>query len=239
MASMKDMTAVIAAAALCFAGISQAAELDTTAVRDAIKTMEATVSDGWAYNRSIEHKDKVYVDAYDPTAAEGERWALQTVDGADPTDDELAEYAKRQAKRLKKSKGKDDNTWHPLNIRLTEGIDVASLKPVKTDGNQTIYAFQPEAKGFDKKKVLSKVEGHLWYAPESGLISKVEVRSTASIKPKTGVKISHYSHRATFEALGDGQYALTSFDVKVKGRLFILKKLDEKATFSFSDFEQK
>jgi hypothetical protein len=211
---------------------AHAAELNTDALRQVIKTMEATTADGWAYTRSIEHKDKVYIDAFDP-AAETDQWTLQTVNGKEPTDKELAEYAKRQAKR----KGKDK--WHPLEIRLAEGIDLDTLKPVKTEDGHTIYAFRPKVRGFDKPKVLAKVDGHLWFAADTGLISKVEIKTTDSVKPKTGVKITHYSHQATYEALGDNQYALTSFTVKVKGRLLVVKKIDENATFSFSGFEKK
>ncbi|MFA6958947.1 MAG: hypothetical protein WC538_24000 [Thermoanaerobaculia bacterium] len=211
-------------------------------VERALETMERSDQEGYAYRMSKTEAASTEVAIFDPAKPEGQTWRLLQKDGKTPTAKEMEEFRKERAEREKKrveqkkeskSKGKGDK-------ELREMIAPESVQLISETAERATYRFKMRADDEDAKKFADAVRGTLVIAKAAPHVESLDLASTGEIKPMTGVKIAEFHLALTFlPPDAYGQALPASVHSVVRGRAMLVKKLDQDATITFSDYARR
>jgi hypothetical protein len=211
-------------------------------VERALETMEQSDQEGYAFRMSKAEAGSTEVGFFDPAKPEGQTWRLLQKDGRAPSAKELEEFRKERSEREKKraeqkkeskAKGKGDK-------ELREMIALGSLQLISETAERASYHFRMSADDEDAKKFADSVRGTLVVSKVSPHVESLDLASTGEIKPMTGVKIAEFRLTLTFfPPDAYGQALPASVHSVVKGRAMLVKKLDQDATITFSDYARR
>jgi hypothetical protein len=213
-------------------------------VEQALATMERSDQEGYAYRMLKTDKDGTQLVTFDPAKPEGQTWSLLQQNGKAPTAKELEEFRKERAERdkqrakeLKKSK---EERKKKGDQELREMIAPESLQLLSETAERATYRFKMRVDDEDAKAFADSVRGTLAISKAGPHVESLDLASTGEIKVMTGVKISEF--RLTLAFLPPdayGQSLPASVHSVVKGRAMLVKKLDEDATITFSDYARR
>lgn len=184
-----------------------------------------------AYTRTLESSEvsEVQVERYSPETA----WRLVTIDGREPTESEVADYAEEADERASRR-------TKPTDLTFLTTIRSDSVSLVQDNETTVELAFKPEIGGEMPEEMEEKMNGRLTVVkdglrPERFLLSLSEPAS-----PMTGVKIRTFEQEATFvKDHVTGATLLESLSVDVRGRAFVVKRIATEERVVFSDFDCK
>jgi hypothetical protein len=189
----------------------------------------------WAFTETASGSDGDFVGRYDPRLPEEERWNLLSIDGRDPTDEESREYTER-----KRSENHDDDRED--DGRIDGMIEPGSLELVEETAAYWLLRFVPTDDDGDDdemgRKVLERMDGTVKIIKDGHYLEYIDIRNTKPIRPKVGVKMKKFLTRITFgPAVEGGPIVMKSMDVAIKLSAYLLVRVDETESVTFSDFE--
>jgi hypothetical protein len=203
-------------------------------VRRAFESIDHRFADSWAYTEKSTEEDVVRIGRYDPRYDRGERWSLISVDGRQPSEEEVEDYLD--------DKDNNDDRQHEDETgedgERTVGIDVnfETLDLVEETNEHWIFSFIPDED--DDEEFMKHVSGHIKVIKQGHYVEYIDVRNKKPIKPAIGVKIKKFRTRLEFGPAADGGPIVPlAVDVEVQGRAMLVIKFDEKESVRFSDFE--
>lgn len=177
----------------------------------------------WAYTETQVTSEHVWVGRYDPRRSSSERWQLITVDGRQPTEEELEEY--QQDKAHDHSRDGDD--------RVNTLVEPDSMRFIEETADYWLFGFDP-----DEEEIMGSVDATMRINKASGHLEYIDIRNHETIRPAFGMKISKLITRLTFgPALEDGPVVPISTQVDIKGRAYLVVSFDEQEVIRNSDFE--
>ncbi len=196
-------------------------------VHRAFDSINHDVDLDWAHTETSNTQDVVRVGHYDPRRPDKNRWRLVSVDGRDPTNDEIDDYLEQKRRHSRKDE-EDRDTASMVRFE--------TLRLVEETAERWIFSFTPTDDQQDA--LIQELDGRLSVVKDGHYVENITLRNGKPIKPTTGVKISEFLMTFTFErAMKDGPIVLVAADVEIKGRAMFVMKIDETETFRFSDFE--
>ncbi len=192
---------------------SLAAEEDYNAIFEkAVESIDSNFEESWAYTETQVNSEGTWVGRSDPSRPPGERWQLLSVDGRDPTDEELEEYL--EDKNV-------DAMIEPDSLHLIEDAD-----------DYWLFGFVP-----DDEEIMSSVDATIRIDKKSGHLEYIDLRNHETIRPAVGVKISKLVTRLTFgPAAEGGPIVPLAAQVEIKGRAYLVVSFDEQDDLRNSDF---
>jgi hypothetical protein len=196
-------------------------------VHRAFDSINHDVDLDWAHTETSSTQDVVRVGHYDPRRPDNDRWRLVSVDGRDPTNDQIDDYLEQ--KRRHSPKDEDDRDTASM-------VRFETLRLVEETAARWIFSFVPTDDQQDA--LIQELDGRLSVVKDGHYVEYITLRNDKPIKPTTGVKISEFLMTFTFEpATKEGPIVLVAADVEIKGRAMFVIRIDETETFRFSEFE--
>ncbi len=174
-----------------------------------------------AYVTTRSNEDGEQVEAFDSV------WRLVSIDGRAPTEGELDDYAGGAA-------GREDRK-HPASLNLAEVITPGTLALEEAGEDGREYSFTMRAEDEEEEDFLAAMDARLWTAAD-GRVRRVRMTNREPVSPQTGVRINQFEQDMRFGwDTGLSLPLLQSVHVKLEGRAFLVKKLDQDQTIRFSD----
>lgn len=202
---------------------SLAAKADYNAIFEkAVAAIDSNFEETWAYTETQVNSEGTWVGRSDPSRPPGERWQLLSVDGRDPTDEELEEYLE------------DKNREHGNGDE--KGVDAMiepdSLRLIEDGDDHWLFGFVP-----DDEEIMNSVDATVRIDKKSGHLEYIDLRNHETIRPAAGVKISKLVTRLTFGPAGEGGPIVPlAAQVEIKGRAYLVVSFDEQEDLRNSDF---
>ena len=204
----------------------------------ALQSIEWNAYEEWAFTESASGSNGDLVGRFDPRLPEGERWTLLSIDGRDPTEDESRQYSER--KRSERHDGDHEEDGED-DGEIDGMVDPGSLELVEETADYWLLRFVPtDNDGDDEmgREVLERMDGKVKIIKDGHYLEYIDIRNTKPIRPKIGVKMKKFLTRITFgPAVEGGPIVMKSMDVAIKLSAFLLVRVDETESVTFSDFE--
>ncbi len=192
-------------------------------VEDAIEALDSGYYEEWAFTETKLEDGKLWVGRFDPRKPQKERWSLLSVDGREPSDEEIDDYVDDQDD----PSGSDDRN-------LSAMIEPGSLRLIEETDEFWRFEFVPSE---DEEAFLKNVDSTLSIMKDGRYLSEIELFAKRPFKPGFGVRFDEFLTRLTFAPVADGgPVAPRTVDVKVKGRAVLVFRFDETTALAYSDF---
>jgi hypothetical protein len=181
---------------------------------------------GWRYTETTTAGAESLVERYDPLAPETLRWTLVRKNGRAPTDDELRDY------RLSKVQRSSAYTAPSL----PELLDFASAETLPAVADCARYRFRLKP-GEDRDRSAEHLRvTATWHRP-SRTITEIEIASVEPFSPVFGIRIAESRTVLRYALPADDRPSLLqTVTLRVRGRAFWLKSLDQDMQITFSDY---
>ncbi len=189
--------------------------------------LEAFRSDGpkgWGYTQLTTAGGESLEETFDPARPEPDRWSLVAKDGRPPTEAELKIYRE----------GKSRRAGGMPAPRLQDRIDPASATPVRTDGDLVRWRFQLLPGGSDDSSAEHLDVTFCFHLPTL-TVTEVEIASREAYAPVIGIRIAESRTVMTYSLPEAGRPSLLqSVTLRIRGRAFWVKSLDQDMTVTYS-----
>jgi len=149
---------------------------------------------------------------------------LLSVDGREPTAEEIEEYADDKAD----DNGDDDNGVDVM-------VDPESLELLEETDDHYLFSFIPSD---DDEDFIEHLDATVKIIKDGLYIEYIAMHNSAPFRPKIGVKVSNLVTRLGFgPATEGGPIVPMSIDIRIKMRAFFVINVDENISISYSDYE--
>ena len=227
-----SVLAASAAIQLAAAAPDDALEL----AREALQATEAGSIEGWAFTETSVENGRKTVSRFDPRRPEGGQWSLVSVNDRPPTDEERQASAERRATERQASESGGNGDGESVEIGVM--IEPDSLRLIEETEEFALYRFDPAKDDDDDSGFHQHVDATLKVVKAGPYVATIDMRSRAPFKPQFGVKIDEFATMLTFEPQDSGGPVLPrTVSVRVAGRAFLVKKIDEAVEVAYSDYE--
>lgn len=204
----------------------------TSLLNEAISAIDEDYRREWAFTETAIDSETTTVGRYDPRRSPGERWQLISVDGREPSEDELVAFSEDKAAdepdEEREGGRSDDN--------VADMVQPDSLSLLEETGDYWLFSFVPnddEDEGF-----LEKMDGTLRIAKDGRYLERLDIESREPFKPAIGVKVHRFLTSLTFgPAAGSGPIVPLTVEFRVKARAYLLMNVDEAGSVTYTDFE--
>lgn len=228
---MKILLALLALLGLSVATAATAEDY-ADIVNRAFAAIDNDYHAAWAFTEAGTEDGVTHVGRYDPRRPAGERWTLLSVDGRQPTGDEIADYLDNKDDYQRNDN--DDND----EIEL---INFESLELVEETDEYWIFSFVPNGDDEEDemaREFMRQVDATVKIIRDGHYLEYIDLHNDKPIKPAFSVKISRFVTRLTFGPAGDsGPIVPLTVDVQIKGRAMLLVRFDEMESTHYSDYE--
>lgn len=199
-------------------------------VERAFGAMEQDLSAHWAFTETAQNTDGTYVAHCDPRRSE--RWELVSVDGRDPTVDEIEEFLEEKDRDREAKENSKGNGLHSL-------VATGSLELIEETGVHWLFAFKPKTDTDDEAKFMAFVDGTLKVVKDGHYVALIEMHNNGTIKPGKGVKLTKFETRLEFaQALANEPIVPVRVSTAVQGKAMLVIKFDEQGLITYSDFKR-
>ena len=199
-------------------------------VERAFGAMEQDLSAHWAFTETTQDSDGTYVAHCDPRRSG--RWELVSVDGRDPTANEIQEFLEGKDRDREAKESSDGNGFNSL-------VATGSLELIEETGAHWLFAFKPKTDTVDEEKFMAFVDGTLKVVKDGHYVALIEMHNIGPIKPGKGVKLTKFETRLEFsQALANEPIVPVRVSTAVQGKAMLVIKFDEHELITYSDFER-
>ena len=227
----------IALFGLVLAALASAVDDSLVANRDivdrAFDRIERDWQEEWAFTETSTEEEITLVARYDPRR-DGEQWLLLSVDGREPTADEISDFSRDKGRGTRQNEDDDDREQRAVvnfdTLELTEETDeywIFSFVPIGDDDDDE-----------DSQNFMNQVDGTVRIAKTGHFVEYIDLRNDEPIKPAFSVRINRFVMRMTFGAAAPGGPIVPfTVDVEVKGRALLFVTFDEVESIRYTDYE--
>jgi hypothetical protein len=196
--------------------------------REAFANMPKVTGE-WAFTRTREDNDGTRVERFDPTAEP--KWQLLSVDGREPTDAELQDYAEEVEKRLAREEGRPgDNDFDGL--AADEGWEL-----VEEDDERETWRFRPAPGATDRESMAEHLRGEMTILKSVPYVESFRLYNKAPFRAKVIAKIERFSTRIEMIRLDRRAYMPVRVSTEVRGSAALgLKSIERDILLTYSEF---
>jgi hypothetical protein len=225
----------------CFAGLALALAVPAVAdehavfieqVEQAFSNLSHDYHAEWAFTESAMEDGVTLVGRYDPRLREDERWTLLSVDGREPTRDEIEDYRDDKEGEFR-DHDDDDNE---IDI-----VDLETLSLIEETEDYFLLRFVPlpdDDEDEEAREFMQHVDGTIKIVRDGLYPEYIDLRNDKPIRPAFSVKISRFLTHLTFgPAGGEGPIVPLTIEVEVNGRALLVVRIDESESVRYSDYE--
>lgn len=208
------------------------ADEHVTLVEQAISNLSHDYHAEWAFTESSMEDGVTFVGRYDPRLRRDERWTLLSVDGREPTRDEIEDY---------RDDKEDESRDHDDGDNEIDIVDLNTLSLIEEAEDYFLFRFVPvpdDDEDEEAREFMRQVDGTIKIVRDGLYPEYIDLRNDRPIRPAFSVRISRFLTRLTFgPAAGEGPIVPLGIDVEVRGRALLVVKIDESESVRYSDYE--
>jgi len=196
-------------------------------LRAVLKSYQSEGTRGWAFTQTTEGAGHRLVERFDPRLAEFHRWTLVEKDGRAPSPAETKTYNEQQTRR----------TRGETAPNVKDQIDESTAERVSDDGIRATWRFRLKATDKDDHSAAHMTAAFTLHRP-TATIERMELSSFESFKPVMGIQVEEA--RTVIEySLPEGERPtlLRTITVRLRGRAWWFKSLDQDLSVIYSGFE--
>lgn len=194
-------------------------------MKDALSRFRTEGPFGWSFTQSsCDAEGKSLVETYDPVQSPPFRWELITKNGAPPNEEDKNQY--RQNKVLRSSTLDAPR----LESRLDQdSCELIEETPLQMKCRLGLKPGDPSDESSQFMSVLLVLDR------PAKTITRVEISNTRPFSPTFGVSIQHSNTSLDYSVpIGDRPSLLLGAEIRIQGRLFWLKTLDQRMTITWT-----
>ena len=215
---------------LLVAGATQATTWDDVVER-AFDAMEDDLSDNFAYTETRRNDDGVVIGRYDPRFPKEGRWRLASVDGREPSEEEVEDFLEQKNRN---QEDESDDDAEGMSSIVADG----SLVLLSETDAHWLFGFKPAADTEEEVEFMRSVDGTLMIVKDGHYVSQITMQNSKPIKPGRGVKIREFRTTMDFAPFETGGPTVPrKIQTSVRGKAMIVIKIDETETLEYSDFD--
>lgn len=221
--------AILAVLAILAVGAAAPAAAEVPPIaREAFANMPRVTGE-WAFTRTREDNDGTRVERFDPAAEP--KWQLVSVDGREPTEDELRDYAEEVEQRLAREEGRPgDNDFEGLAAE-------DGWERLEEDGERVTWRFRPAAGATDREGVAKHLQGELTILKSVPYVESFRLYNNEPFRAKVIAKIERFDTRIEMIRLDRRAYMPVRVSTEVRGgAAFGLKSIERDILLTYSDF---
>lgn len=196
-------------------------------LESALRTFLADAPKGWSFTQTSSDGKRTRIEHYDASQPEFTRWKLLSDDGKITSDSDQRDYREKLSRR-------SSNDTAP---RLTDQLDLATLRPVADDGVRATYCchLKPGEHGDTSAEFL--VATLVLHRP-SKTIESLDLAATGEFSPAFVVKIAEMRTTMAYSLpTADAPSLLQKVTTHLRGRAFLLKSLDADMVVAYTDYQ--
>lgn len=226
-ASLHAIAAAVAGLIIGLCAASAGAAMPDIA-REAFDNMPRVTGE-WAFTRTREDNDGTRVERFDPTAEP--KWQLVSVDGREPTREELEAYAEEVEKRLAREEGHPgDNDFDGL--AADEGWEL-----VEEDDERVTWRFRPAEGATDREGMAEHLRGEMTIMKSVPYVESFRLYNDEPFRAKVIAKIERFNTRIDMIRLDRRAYMPVRVTTELRGSAaFGLKSIERDILLTYSDF---
>lgn len=204
-----------------------AAEIPETA-RKAFDNMPRVTGE-WAFTRTREDNEGTRVERFDPEA--DPQWQLVSVDGREPTESELSDYAEEVEKRLARDEGRPgDNDFDGLTA--ADGWEL-----MDEDAERMTWRFRPAPGATDREGMAKHLRGEMTILKSVPYVESFRLFNEDPFRAKVIAKIERFNTRIEMIRLDTRAYMPVRVSTSVRGSAALgLKSIERDILLTYSDF---
>lgn len=196
------------------------------ALEKALSAYQAEGARGWVFTQNTQTRAQKLVERYDPALPEFKRWTLLEKNGRPPTEKELNEYKQMLARR----------TRGEAAPNVKDQIRPETCEPLGASDGRARYRFQLKP-GDENDRSAAHMAVTFSLHEATGAIERVELASQRAFSPMFAVKIDEARTIITYTLPDDERPSLLErIEVRVRGRAFFFKSLDQDMTVTYVDY---
>lgn len=207
--------------------------------QSAISAITWDLHEDWAFTATSSGREGERVGRFDPRRPEGERWNLLSIDGRPPTAEESAEYAENSGGHHFGDDDDDDGDNGDDNA--IDMVEPGSLRLVEETDDYWLLSFVPTDDDEEDdvgRKVLENMQGTVKIVKDGEYLAYIDIHNEKPIRPKFGVKMKKFLMHMNFGPINDdGPVVMQSMDFAIKLSAYVLVRVNEAESLTFSDFE--
>jgi hypothetical protein len=192
----------------------------------ALKTFRADGPRGWSFTQITTGDNHHYVERYDASRLEPERWSLVESEGHPPSADEQHAYMQNHTNRS------------GAGPQLAEAFDLSTVEPVADTADYASYRcrLRPGSSGDKTARFLTAT---LRVHKPTHTIVSVELASAGEFSPAFIMTISEMKTTMTYSLpAADRPSLLQKVTTHLRGRAFYFKSLDADMTVTYTDYKR-
>jgi hypothetical protein len=190
----------------------------------ALAAFRADGPKGWIYTQTTVAAGESLEETFDPAKPESDRWVLVAKDGRPPTAGELKVYRE----------GKSRRAGGATAPRLQDQLDAASATRVGAEGDLVWWRFGMTPGGADDSSASHLAVTVCFHQPTL-TVTSVEIASREAYSPMIGINIAETRTVMTYSLPEGGRPSLLQkITLRVKGRAFWIKSLDQNMEITYS-----
>ncbi len=196
--------------------------------REAFANMPRVTGE-WAFTRTREDNDGTRVERFDPHA--DPKWQLVSVDGREPSQDELRDYAEEVEQRLAREEGRPgDNDF--------DGLAAADgWQHLEEDDERVTWRFRPAAGATDREGMAEHLSGEMTILKSVPHVESFRLYSEKPFRARLIAKIERFDTRIEMTRLGRRAYMPSQVTTELRGSAaFGLKSIERDILLNYSDF---
>lgn len=201
--------------------------------QSSVEAINWDFQDEWAFTVKSSGSDGDRVGRYDPRQPEDKRWTLLAVDGRAPTQKESAEYAAESHNFVASDdEGGDDNAL--------DMVEPGTLGLIEETDDYWLLSFVPTDDDDDEvaRKLMQSMQGRVKIIKDGEYLAYIKIHNEEPIRPKVGVKMKEFLMHMSFGPIAaDGPVVLQSLDFAIKLSAYLMVRVNETESLTFSDFE--
>ncbi len=156
-------------------------------------------------------------------------WQLETIDGETPNEDALEKYADQAEAREERNA--------PTSMDLEKLIIPGTLALADETDQGLQFDFQVAPEEEKDADFLKHMDASLFTAADYR-VTRFHMKNRKPVSPQTGVKLNDFEQTMHFEwNEGLQGVVLARMEMKIDGRAFLVKKIEQDLTLWFSDIE--
>lgn len=162
--------------------------IEVQKIIEAIEVFENQSLDEWSYNFEENNKGTILFATCLPVS-EGGNQILKTINGKEPSTEEIKKFKKKHRNRKPKKEGSVQNATFGL-------IDRETLSFESRVGSLSEFKFAPKLSFRDTPETITEMDGFLVYNNLNNYIESLRVISTKPFKPQKGIKIKDFEFKS-------------------------------------------
>ena len=216
---------------LLFCSISaNASKIDIKTLQNAANAFHSENQKDWSFTLEEVKKEKLSEIIYHPIIEGVGKVELKSLDGRNPTEDEIEKFKKHHRNRKSKSVDKKDNTF--------EIVSWDTVEMISEDEETASFGFTPFMDFGGEPKLIPELKGILVYDRKGEFISSLSMNAPKPFKPDGKVKFKKMNVDMTFQKMEDGSILIRSIRNQVKGRAMLLIGFDQNESLRYFNYRK-